>query len=600
MKKIFSIYCLVAMTLLLAACSQDTDNNNGYLTLKVNTLVSTHTPGTRTDAPSGYAPKQLHVDIVNAQGQTVMSTNDFNNDATFNAPIQLPADSYTIHVYSNGWDGSGSGFDVPYYYGSTLVDVPAGTVCTAKVTCTLANVKVTVEYDQSFIDNFASARSTVSSRLSGVNPLTFTMGQTTQSGYFPVGDLSTLLEVTNKGGESHTMSKDITSVKARDHYILKYKVADHGSLGDGTNGGITVTVDESTNTYTYEFQVPTKSGTAFTLRGTNAWSSFAYLNAVIDAKTSDFDQAGLSLQWKKASDADWTSVAASALTIDSEDNISYKLTGLTPATAYEYRLHYVKGDDEVNSDVATFTTEAQTALYNSGFENWNLDNKAWYPNESGVTYWSTSNPGSTLMGEKWNVTTSITDGAYSGTSAQLKSTYVVIKFAAASMYTGSFQKLIGTNGAELNWGVPFTSRPTSLKGYMKYTTGAINRGNQPSGIGAAAKGENDACQIFCALLSEELKVANASNEDGYELSTAINWQTDPRVIAYGELTQNTTDAAWKPFEVPLTYHSLTQKPTHLLIVCTSSKWGDYFYGCDTATLLLDDFTMEYGDNPTAE
>ena len=102
------------------------------------------------------------------------------------------------------------------------------------------------------------------------------------------------------------------------------------------------------------------------------------------------------------------------------------------------------------------------------------------------------------------------------------------------------------------------------------------------------------------MLTENQKVANAGHSDGYEMSTANNWQTDPRVIAYGELIQNTSDGAWKEFNIPLTYHSLTQKPTHLLIVCSSSRWGDYFYGCDSSTLLLDDFTLEYGDTPVVQ
>ena len=127
---------------------------------------------------------------------------------------------------------------------------------------------------------------------------------------------------------------------------------------------------------------------------------------------------------------------------------------------------------------------------------------------------------------------------------------------------------------------------------MKYTPGSINRGTQPSG--AAAKGDNDHCQIFCALLTEQLKVANTS-VDGYELSTGIDWQNDPRVVAYGELTQNTADTEWKAFNIPLTYHSTTIKPTHMLIVCASSRWGDYFYGSDSSKLLLDDFSFTWGE-----
>ena len=109
------------------------------------------------------------------------------------------------------------------------------------------------------------------------------------------------------------------------------------------------------------------------------------------------------------------------------------------------------------------------------------------------------------------------------------------------------------------------------------------------------KGENDACQIFCALLTERLKVANASNGDGYELTTSFNWDSDPRIIAYGQITQNTSDSDWKSFNIPLIYRSLTTKPKYVLVVCSSSKWGDYFYGSDSSNLKLDDFSFEYGE-----
>lgn len=54
-----------------------------------------------------------------------------------------------------------------------------------------------------------------------------------------------------------------------------------------------------------------------------------------------------------------------------------------------------------------------------------------------------------------------------GKSAELKSQFKV-KFAAASLYTGSFGGLVGMNGAKINFGQPFASRPTALKGWFQY------------------------------------------------------------------------------------------------------------------------------------
>ena len=599
MKKIFALCCLMAVTFLATSCSQDMElsENQGYLSLKINTLVSTTNPdGTRISAPSNYAPKQLHVEIINEAGSVVMSTNDFANDPTFNSQITLTSGNYTIRAYSNGWDGSGSGFGVPYYYGTTNVDVMAKTLQTARVTCTQANVKVTVEYDQSFVDNFNSATTTVSSAKAGVNPLSFVMGQTTQSGYFPVDNLTAQLDVQNKRGESHSMTREITDVKARNHYILKYKVADSGNLGDGTTGGISVTVDESTQTYTYTFEVPKTSGTAFTTYATNAWSTFAYINAAIASKTSEFDMAGLTLQWKKATDATWNDVASSALTIDSEDKISYKLTGLTAETDYEYRLHYVKGDDEVNSETASFTTDIETEIYNGSFENWYTSGKIQYPNESGKTYWDTSNPPSAkYIG---SITTGSSEMVHSGQyAAKLTSKNAVVKFAAASLYTGQFDALVGIKGAKLYWGTPFSGRPTSLHGFLHYEPGTINHTNGTEPSDAPASGEDDQLGLYCALLTEQLHVDNT------DMSTFPDWETDPRVVAYGALPTSQcgrTAGDWLEFDIPLVYRSLTIKPTHLLVVCSSSKYGDYFHGSDASVLYVDDFSLVYGTNPATK
>lgn len=597
MKKIFSILSIICFSVLAISCNNEmeeaAEQQNGYLKLNFETLVSTNTRATA--APQGYNPKTIAVKIINSAGTVVKETQNLENDQEFKGNILLAPDTYTVTASSAGWDGSDSGFDVPYYAGSTEVTIKKNTLSQATITLTQANVKVTVNFSDNFRTYFTQAECIVRSTLAGVNLQRFSMGSPSASAYFPVSTLKFLLDVINRSGEEFSMSKEITDVKARDHFIINYKIADAGSIG-----GVTVTVDDATQSYTFDVEVPRKPSISLVASQANAFSSFAYLTGAVTAKTSEFNDENLSLQWKKSTDADWTTVPASTLTKGENDSYSYKLTNLTPATEYVYRMNYNDGNTNVNSDEAAFTTESTLQLENSGFENWHKEGSIWYPNASGSNYWSTSNSGSAgTMGENYNVTTSITSGAYNGTSANLQSMYVIIKFAAASLFTGTFDGMIGTNGAKLGWGVPFGSRPSALKGYMKYNTGGINRGSKPSGAGAPNSGENDACQIFCALLTDRLKVANANNDDGYELTTSFNWDSDPRIIAYGQITQNTSDSDWKSFNIPLVYRSLTIKPQYVLVVCSSSKWGDYFYGSDSSNLKLDDFSFEYGE-PTVQ
>lgn len=596
MKKIFSILSVAVLALTAVSCSNDelVDAEVGYLQLGVETNGTTLT---RAGAPTGYDARKIYVEVKNASGDVVASTDDIDNDETMtgNNYLTLAPGQYTVTAHSANWDGSGSGMNTPFYYGETTVTVKAKTLTTAKVTCTLANVKVTVNFSADFQESFARATATVESAIDAVSSQTFTMGSNRGSAYFPVGNLSATLSVFNKSGQGYSHFQEITGVQARDHYIINYTVA-----ASGNQGKVTVQVDPTTNTYTYTFEVPRKGGTSLSTYAANAWSTFANLSAAVTAKKDDFDASKLKMQWKEASASDWTDVDGSLLTVSGTDvlDVAYKLTGLAPETAYTYRLTYVTDEEEVLSSEVNFTTEAQTALYNSGFESWySVERVDICGNEADGKYWNSSNAGAaTYIG---SVTTRDTEFYRSGSSsAKLATAWAVIKLAAASLFTGDFIGLIGTKGAKLDWGVPFTSRPTALKGYFSYAPGALNRGTQPTG--APAKGENDECQIFCALVTEQFHVANAE-ASGYEMTTGIDWENDSRVVAYGQMTSNTnSNGQWEELNIPLEYHSLTTKPTYLIIVCSASKYGDYFYGSDASVLNLDDFELVYGDEPTVK
>ena len=600
MKKIQYILTFLFVALFAVSCSQDMEleGEQGYLTLRVNSLVSTNEGGTRATAPEDYAPRTLHVEIVDQSGKVVKSTDDFANDKNFQGNIKMKVGTYTIVAHSANWDGNGSGFDTPYYYGSTTVKVLSQSLVTASVTCTQANVKLTVNYDDVFASSFKSAVTTVTSAVSGIDPLQFVMNETTKSGYIPVGNFDAKLDVVNYSDVSNTLTRKFENVKAREHYILNFKLAQDGYLGDGTGAGVKVEVDESTNTYTYTFEVPRKSAISLVTRAANAWSTFAMLSASVTAKTESFDNAGLTMEWRVAGATDWNVIPYDALTIDAQDNVSTTLKGLTPNTSYEYRLRYINGDTDIVCEPVAFTTEQQIALYNGGFENWWMDGKVAYANEQGVSFWDTSNKGAASFGG--SNTTETTDAKYvhSGSkAARLESKYIVIKFAAASLYTGSFIELVGTKGAKLNWGVPFASRPTALKGYMQYEPAAVDRTNSSAPAEAPAKGEPDQCGMYCALLSEALVVDNT------DMSTFPDWENDSRVIAYGSLPldQNVhSNGAWKEVNIPLVYSNINKKPTHLLVVFSASKYGDYFHGGEGSVLYVDDFSLEYGDTPAVK
>ena len=79
---------------------------------------------------------------------------------------------------------------------------------------------------------------------------------------------------------------------------------------------------------------------------------------------------------------------------------------------------------------------------------------------------------------------------------------------------------------------------------------------------------------------------------------------DDRVIAYGALpsgaaTNESSNNGYKEFTIPLEYKEdkFGETPTHIMVVCAASKYGDYMTGGEGSTLLVDDFSLIYDGEP---
>lgn len=612
MKKIISILYVLAMAFGVISCTNNmdepTESGVGYLTLDIATNNATIT---RADAPVGYDPEKLAVEIIDSDGEVVVSTNDFENDTDLNPKngnkyYILPVGEYTIVAHSAHWDGDGSGFDTPYYYGETTVNVQkAKHYYSASITCTLANVEVSVNFSDEFMKVFNSATVTIKSKKSGIGARVFEAGEDKSSAYFPVSELEAILAYS--GGPAIT--KPITGVEARQHIVLNYYV-NMGTLEEG----ITVQVDPTTNKLTYTIKVPCLVNLPTEFKATaNAWSNFAILEAEVTHKneTEEFKPEEVTMQWKKKDDATWNTIPNDQIT-QVGDKFTAKITGLIPSTEetsseYTFKVVYNGSESPIEKE-CDFTTEEQIALYNGSFEEWHYrtsNNIAYPTKDKSVIYWSSSNPGSgKALKELAKMTDKTTEQVHSGTyGAKLASGQALGFLAAASIFTGSFGELnTTTQTASLNWGVPFTSRPTALKGYMMYVPGAVDitsssaKDGTPLPSDAPGKGELDHAQIYCALLDIDapLSVTNA------DMNSFPKWDSDPRVIAYGALTQKTAQNGLTEFNIDLEYHDLTKTPKYLLIVGSAGKYGDYFHGSSSSVLYLDDFELVYGDNPVQQ
>jgi len=592
MKKIVSIICsMFAFVLLMASCQNEdelSNSNVGYLRLNlgVNTSVTTRAD----EAP--YNPEQIGIQIVSADGEVVKETSNWTEWE--GQQIALATGTYTLKASSAGFDGATSGFDKPYYAGSAEITIEKDKEVNQTITCTLANVKVTVNFDQSFIDAFTAANVEIDDNAdnTGIDPLTFIMGQENPSGYFPVTDLKATVSVTNKDNENFTQNDIIKGVQARDHYILNYKVSE----GSG-EGNISISVDPSTKEYTYTFYIKTTPDSApLSAPTANAWAKLVYLTG--QASSSELTPENITFQYREKDAAEWTTVAA---TQDGED---YKatITSLQPNTTYESRMAY---NDEQYSEITEFTTEDATELYNGNFDNWYQASGVWYAvaeanYNNGNAFWDSGNKGASLMSKN---PTSPEEGVVhtnGGKSAKLQSQFVGVggflgQFAAGNLYTGHFVKTISMSGAEIQFGSEFTARPTALHGWFQYTSGTVDYyGDSTPSDALVQDGGTDMCAIYIALSDADEPYTVNTSEGNF-----VDYANDPNIIAYGELpiTDCVTTSDWKEFTINLTYRDLTRKPKYIIVVASASKYGDYFTGSTGSLMYLDDFSLVYDGEP---
>ena len=621
MKIIYNIMiCLLAVYLF--SCQQDDMDSlkgMGYLRLDVSESQEVNTR-------AAYNPEQLHVEVLDENKKVVEKTDDYTEwKGTI---LELPAGKYTIKAYSHAYDGE-RGFDKAYYYGSQTATVESGKEVSVKVTCKLANVKVSVRYDEAFLKAFEGREIAVEvgsvEANSGIAPLSFTTTEK-RSAYFPKTDLYAKISINNPEDPQHpyTLEQNLEGVKVRDHYILNYKLADKGS------SNISVTVDPTHNEYNYTFEVNMQeSALTADFVPANAWVKFAYLEASnVQSNKGELIPENVIFKYRKKGDVDWNDV----ITTYQDGKYTATLTPLEGKTEYEYCL----ADGENMTPVQTLTTEEAVMLPNSNFDQWwrmeEKDNSPWYAiayddatsfdtNKMLFSFWDSGNGGTALLMRK-NPTSPEEKVVHTpeGKSAKLQSQFVGFlslgKFAAGNIFTGHFCSAnTSTYQAKIYFGQPFTSRPTQLKGWFKYNRGTNvdypKDGGEYKTLLQQVGG--DLCGIYIALVDNEgfefqgHRYAYEINGDlsgddpaHFKYKNAIDFsENNKNVIAYGTISEEEAKGTgeWQEFTIDLKYRDITRIPKYIIVVASASKYGDYFTGSTSSLMYIDDFELIYGDEP---
>lgn len=312
------------------------------------------------------------------------------------------------------------------------------------------------------------------------------------------------------------------------------------------------------------------------------------------------------------SDSEWTFVPATTAAnaprrapLKANQKYTLKISGLAASTRYEYRASAkLTNGEEFHGDSMYITTESTFSIPNSSMEDWNsysastlLGTKSvtipWSVGDKDASFWGSGNEGSATA--NMTLTDKSTDMIHSGTySARLESKSAMGVIAAGNIFTGKYVKTDGTDGV-LSVGREYDgSHPTALSVYANYrpASGVKVKSGNDSFVPSGFAGGNDHGQIYVALTTEPVEIrTKASDRKLFNEDDAI-------VVAYGQISWTGNfgpDGALEKVEIPLTYKSnaKTTKPTHLVIVCSASKYGDYFSGAAGSVMYLDDFELVY-------
>ena len=524
--------------------------------------------------------------------------------------IYLPADSYRVDVEAGEAVKSSpaaASWEQKSYKGSQEFTITAGQNTSVQVEAKVNNAVTSIGFDSSIAELFNAGYS-LSIGIED-SKLTYTASNAGAEGYFIVDGLVepefewTFNGTLAKDGTAFTKSGKIEGVEAGKLYkmTLKYTLKD-GELTFELY--VDYTTDVFDDTIIFE---PLSTGLASSSIY-EIWAAHATVHADVDESEYP-DPSKVKFAYSKDG-LSWTTVDAVRT---SEGAYQAVLTGLTPSTDYSYKL-VIDGNDI--GDGKTFTTEDAPAVPNGSFDVVSLasssaDYYVWYdPSSSDVAcqtmWWGSGNGTSDVKGSA-SMGLVITapdesDKVDGDRSVCLQSKSIIGMLAAGNLFSGKFMGLVGTSGGKVAFGRPWTARPTALKCWVKYSTSTVNIiSDTPDGV-TVSKSDYDMGMVRVALGTWNYRTYGGTKESPIlvnttETSTIIDYTKDPSTIAFGEAkfvgdASNSTNV-WKEVTIPIEYSSETEFPTHIVISCASSYYGDYFTGSDSSKLWIDKMELIY-------
>lgn len=507
-------------------------------------------------------------------------------------------------------------WDSKSYKGSKEFTVNPGLNTPVKVVANVNNAVTAISFDQTVEANFNDGYelSVALDPDNAESKLVYNSANAGSNGYFIIEGVVdpaltwTFTGTLAKDGTPFTKTGIIEDLEPGKKYImnLRYTVRT-GELN------FTLSVDYSTenNNDIIVFE-PVSTGLSAS-KEWEIWAAHATLHADVDP--NDEDNVGKTVQFSYSDDGQsWTTV--DAVPGSEEGTWKAEIDGLTPSTEYTYNL--LVGGNTVGTS-RTFKTDSAPAIPNGSFEYYSSNGKYYnyYDpacNVDGCTteFWSSGNKALEIAPGNYVISELVDDSKDGSKAVCAQSVNAIIKFAAGNLFTGQFIATVGTSGGIVDFGRPWTSRPSALKLWCKYTTGVMDKVDKsPEGVTLVANQTLDKAQIKVAIGTWKSSIYGGSSESPVRINTTdqntfIDYYTDENTIANGDIviekdgyqinkgekvSRNTGE--WMEIVIPLEYRNEQKRPTHIVVSCASSMYGDYFSGSTSSKLWVDAVELIY-------
>ncbi|MGL5272200.1 MAG: PCMD domain-containing protein, partial [Phocaeicola sp.] len=99
----------------------------------------------------------------------------------------------------------------------------------------------------------------------------------------------------------------------------------------------------------------------------------------------------------------------------------------------------------------------------------------------------------------------------------------------------------------------------------------------------------DTCHIYIALGDWDEPVEIRTRKTERKLFDP----NDPNIIAYATFQSGDVTSDYKKLTLELDYRATNRTPKYLIVVCSASKYGDYFTGGPGSSLTVDELSVSF-------